>query len=427
MLEIVDEISRLITGTVSRLTGGDSLATSVAIASVLGAIVYTCRNLPMKILKFLEIRYTVSVTFYNDWRSENREVFEAVGRFVSENAQRKSIKVQTASFSKTGVRLALVNDAVFGIFLCKGRFIKHEFQTAEEQGAIPERMTLTMIGRSVDEVVDFIRKQCGFDDLKVSRKYMDYKSDSWVSMGDMSEPNEIWLDPEIKQKIDAKVDFFLNNKKWYTERGISYKLLIVLEGEPGTGKSRIAHYIADRLNWSLGSITQQSGFVEAIRSAATEGIVVSVPDVDSIGIARRRVSNKNNAASLMDVISESTDEASLSKTLNLFQGDIPLNGSVVVMSTNCIDKIDEALLRPSRCDMVLHVGRMKYPQFNGFYKHHYCTEENLPGWLMDESIRACDVMEAFTDNPFDAKAFEQRLLTITQSHNLAKELSESDT
>jgi ATP-dependent 26S proteasome regulatory subunit len=40
------------------------------------------------------------------------------------------------------------------------------------------------------------------------------------------------------KEIIKKIDFFLNNKQWYLEKGIPYNLGILLYGEPGCGKTR---------------------------------------------------------------------------------------------------------------------------------------------------------------------------------------------
>lgn len=40
------------------------------------------------------------------------------------------------------------------------------------------------------------------------------------------------------EEVIKKIDFFLNNKQWYVEKGIPYNLGILLHGEPGCGKTR---------------------------------------------------------------------------------------------------------------------------------------------------------------------------------------------
>lgn len=45
-------------------------------------------------------------------------------------------------------------------------------------------------------------------------------------------------------KVRKRVHFFLNNKRWYAERGIPYTLGIMMHGAPGTGKSSLIKAIS---------------------------------------------------------------------------------------------------------------------------------------------------------------------------------------
>ena len=103
----------------------------------------------------------------------------------------------------------------------------------------------------------------------------------------------------------------------------------------------------------------------------------------------------------------------LVEVLNTFQGDIPLNNSVVVLSTNCINTIDEAFLRPGRCDLIIELKNLTYKAVNGFYKHHYEVDMDLDMEIFkDVSIRACDLQSLFESNPFDKDKFIAGLVKV---------------
>ena len=51
---------------------------------------------------------------------------------------------------------------------------------------------------------------------------------------------------EDKEELLSKIDFFLNNKSWYDERGLPYTLGIGLHGTPGTGKTSFIKALANK-------------------------------------------------------------------------------------------------------------------------------------------------------------------------------------
>lgn len=460
-------IYQFVIGTVNTiatdLTKGEAVSKGLVTVAILGGILMVLRNTPSKIKAWLIARYTVQVSFTNSWDAYNREMFRVAGDFVARHQYKKNFKIlrTNINYRDGTVSNDLSISSSSGWFLLKGLPIFYALEEAKENGAVPEQLYIRIFGRTAEKVLAMIDAEKQILKDYHHRRFYSWNNDSWVSQGNIVKDTPIFLDPEIKKEIDRKVDFFRDHKDWFERRGISHKLMIVLEGMPGTGKSRLARYVADRLGWSLGTF-MGGALTKAVRSGATQDIVVSIPDVDAIGIGKARTGldlklaqqrlekerakesadrpsglivdvgsdgvttmrNKPDsslAAGSLNEVSTETDsliafsrslnDTALAEALNLFQGDIPLNNSVVVMSTNCIEDIDAAMLRPSRCDLVLTIGELSYEQFNEFFQYYYETVMHLPDILKTRTFRACDLMEAFTENAFDKQGFLDNLLT----------------
>lgn len=416
---------------------GDSAAKgliTVGIFGVIGTLIAVLRNIPKKIFNLILGRLTISVQADCAWYNDSRDIFNVMCDFISKHQINRSLMIVSALIKKkpgqemeTNIKMGPHRPSS-GVFFVGLRPFWFDFTEAKEQGSVPQTVSIRTIGRNPDDLWKAIKLKEGLNESWCNRRFYESKGDEWVVVSDIDGTMPLFLDDELKSEIDKKIDTFINRRDWYKKRGLSHKLLFVFYGEPGTGKSALVRYIADRLGYSIGSMTGVASMTALIRAASTLDIVVSIPEVDTQGLANNRgISNKENDEKPEDqdtdkhtdkksVLSQTSelvqifkDSFSLTETLNLFQGDIPINNSVTVMSTNDINAIDPALLRPGRCDLVIEVKRMKYKQVNAFYKHYFETNENLSPKFNDIYIRACDVMEAFMRNMDNETGFKDAL------------------
>ena len=439
-------------GLANQLSGGDSIAKGLVTVGILTTIGMLGRKIPAKLWRIFLSRFTINLTFADDWVSENRELYLAAGNFVAENQIEKDLRIVRTNISTTDgskdLDVSVGPSEVSGFFFSKGKPFWYSMSESKEQGAVPKLLRIRGFGRTPESILTAFDARGRVLQTHQKRKFYERRGKDWEVVGGIIDSPPIFIDPDLKEIIDKKVDFFRDNRQWYLDHGISYKLLIILEGPPGTGKSRLARYIADRLGWSLGTIGSPGGLTESIRAATKMNCVVSIPDVDAIGIGSARAgfetaSENQPQLSLKDKDGESSDDkpiesnvddsgaddtsvlnlmrslrddgSLLAEALNLFQGDIPLNNSVVVMSTNSIESIDSALTRPSRCDLIAYVGLLKYDSMNLFTKYYYDTQEDLGDEFKEREIRACDLMDSFVCNAFDKAGYIESLDKYTKA------------
>ncbi len=189
----------------------------------------------------------------------------------------------------------------------------------------------------------------------------------------------------MKEAILNKIDFFLNNRKWYEERGIPYNLGILLYGEPGCGKTR---FIKQLMNYTKRhgidiKLTDNFDFNDLKNIIYNEEIdydyiipqdqrVIIFEDIDAFGdvVKDRDIVNKkaeidtsseteegvkvpNNMQLLEKMIMKETNKNNnnLSFLLNILDGLNECSGRIIIMTTNKIDHLDKALIRPGRIDI----------------------------------------------------------------------------
>lgn len=160
------------------------------------------------------------------------------------------------------------------------------------------------------------------------------------------------MDTELKNEILKDVDEFLDQgmQGWYAERGIPYKQGYLLFGPPGTGKSSFSLSLAgkhelDIYTLQLSNISDST--LMRFFSELPPHCVVLFEDVDTAGVGRRDSVDA-------DQENESKSAVTLSGLLNVLDGVSSQEGRILIMTTNHIEHLDEALIRPGRSDKKIH-------------------------------------------------------------------------
>ncbi len=161
--------------------------------------------------------------------------------------------------------------------------------------------------------------------------------------------------------IKDRVEFFINNKAWYDEKGIPYTLGLLLSGNPGTGKTSTIKCLANEtkrhifnINFNNDITKQQLENLFFNEQIAIEGGMegVCIP-LDQRIYVFEDIDCQNNSESISRTSDGmQTSQIDLSFLLNLLDGVLELPGRIIIMTSNHPDKLDHALIRPGRIDIV---------------------------------------------------------------------------
>lgn len=190
---------------------------------------------------------------------------------------------------------------------------------------------------------------------------------------------------EDRKHVQTRTRFFLENRGWYDQKGIPYTLGFMFHGPPGTGKTSTIKAVASEgrrhiINVQLSAIKTKTQLqhlffndeIHVYNGTNTEKYIIPVSerlyvieDIDAMGdtVLRREwkkpvpVSQKTKTEedAWMDRQKETEQEPiDLSFLLNLLDGTLEAQGRILIITTNFPERIDRALVRPGRVDMIVH-------------------------------------------------------------------------
>lgn len=160
------------------------------------------------------------------------------------------------------------------------------------------------------------------------------------------------MDKQVQDDLLGDVKDFLDEdtQKWYADHGIAYQRGYLLYGPPGTGKSSFSISLAGEFELDIYTL-QLSGISDSqlmkLFAELPPQCIVLAEDVDAAKVRRREDADT-------DQEKNSGSGVTLSGLLNVLDGVSSQEGRVLIMTTNHIEHLDEALIRPGRTDKKVH-------------------------------------------------------------------------
>lgn len=387
---------------------------------VTGILTYLLRNVPIAIWRFVIDNITIAMTMDNSgyMYGSNEAHYNAFQKWFMENKWSRwsrTIHTQTG-IARDGDATGVLNVPGIGFhfFFEGGKLFWFKKEIVPTAGTDKEktRITLKTLGRSH---VPFYRLIESFTPKQESNtipvKY--WNGHEWTKLTYIEKRNldSVIIRQDIKDDLVRWVKRFVENKVWFTDRALPYKLTIMFKGKPGTGKTSLVKAIASHFDRTihLMDLSEMSNktFLIAVHSIEPGGLLL-LEDIDAAGKSVINRDDKQSGGGMGEMFES---RLTLATILNTLDGVIPLNDLLIFTTTNHPEKLDPALTRKSRIDKTYEIGDMGNEEIHRYAEFMY-PGEHVRGGIVFDPLPGCEVYDAFKESD-DVHGFVRRLTKTT--------------
>ncbi|KDR78147.1 hypothetical protein GALMADRAFT_245174 [Galerina marginata CBS 339.88] len=198
--------------------------------------------------------------------------------------------------------------------------------------------------------------------------------------------DSIILQEGVLQSLVEDAKEFLSTEDWYTTAGIPHRRGYLLHGPPGTGKTSTIYAIAGELGLEIYSLSLSSSFVDDSflqRAVASipKGAIFLIEDIDCAFPSRDDLEDLEDSPPPFypgmymsgPRGGRRGSAVTLSGLLNVLDGVGSEEGKIFFATTNYIDRLDPALLRPGRIDRKVQYYPATKGQAEALFTRFYPT------------------------------------------------------
>ncbi|CAL8098889.1 unnamed protein product [Orchesella dallaii] len=187
--------------------------------------------------------------------------------------------------------------------------------------------------------------------------------------------SSVILSEDAKEKLMADTRDFKASEQWYVERGIPYRRGYLLYGPPGCGKSSFIRSIAGEIGYDICilSLTARGltdDTLNVLMNSTPEDCIILLEDVDAAFRSREDTQASSREQNLsFEGCAPST--VTFGGLLNALDGVASTEGRLVFMTTNYVDRLDPAMVRPGRVDLKLLIDYPNDHQLGAIFSRFY--------------------------------------------------------
>lgn len=333
-----------------------------------GMVTYLIRDIPFKIWSVCKNQTTTTLSLLSTGAgSADMQYFSFLTWFVGRGFMKwsRSLAVESAWSEDADGKVLPGNGTHY--FLWRGRPCWLTKSRVEQSGTtyqITHQITVGMLGRNqklLEAMVDEFRWKPKEDMGHLFNA--DYSAGTWSTKHLMCprKLETIVLNAGVKESLVDKIQWYLDNREWYVKRGLPWRMVILLEGPPGTGKTSLLRALTTHFKRNLCPLSLdnagESKLPQLLRSAPDSSFIV-MEDFDSCpSVLKQEKKDKGDGA--LSMIHEVMGRVSKSAILQALDGVDVLDGQVIFLTTNYLDRIEPALIRDERVNHTIHLGLLQ--------------------------------------------------------------------
>ncbi len=361
-----------------------------------GLLSFWIKDVPLKLFAFLKRQLTTDLIIAN-----SDAVFYELLNFIRQQNQNRKFR----TFKLNNGHWGTTNN--FDITLGYGKhfiwykktilFIDYTKEKDSISAKHKEMIVLTKLGRSkilfdtmVQELKDAKKQK------KDSIAFHKMGEDCWCFIRDLKKRcfNTLFIEKQKKDLILNTLDKFINREQWYVKSGIPYQLGILLYGLPGTGKTSLIKCLASHLNYAVYYLSPSKlANIEKAFSTIPENSIIVIEDIDTNNIVSKRTKKKGKFQEQNDIF-EGFSLLNLSDILNSLDGLANVHGRILIGTTNHIETLDKALIRPGRFDLLLELNHVNKEVLKQFFEYYYPKDKiNYKTLKLKSNISMADLQQ----------------------------------
>jgi mitochondrial chaperone BCS1 len=413
----------------SMLTGRNEFASGGLLLMIIGALSVWLRAVPERVWYWIVGQTTMMITVKDD-----DAAFAWVKEWFLDQSFLEGIRRVDLDTTVRNERIAMIPAPGKHWFWYGGRPFEVWFSrtenTHERSGRRVESLTFRTLGRNraflrhfVDDVVKSHIKRQGV------QSYLYMYNDGWDYLEGYSPRaiESVVLEPGEKEHLLQDMAQFRRSKRRYEQLGVPYHRGYLFYGPPGTGKTSLVSALAAHFGLSIYMVNLADFSDRSLMSAVNQVPANSVLLFEDIDCTRSSQSlrgadsgreqggatgvNKKESASISNGVT-------LSGLLNVLDGFHAPTGVLFVMTTNHMEKLDQALLRPGRIDYKLYMGKASDCQKVELYRRFFPNSSELEASEFVEASRSAETMAEFQGLLLALERGEDRLDQVAASHGI---------